>query len=182
MVGGLEPGMASCLAWRRESPSLRAMSVWYYSLEGRREGPVGVDEMRAMLASGMLRADTLVWREGMSGWQPVMRTPEWAAELMHPGAAYSPYALPPMNGMAVASLCCGIGSLLLLMTCGIGALASVPGVICGHMALRQIRTYILPMRGHGLAVGGLVTSYLTLGLTLAGIIFFVVTVMIAGNP
>lgn len=157
------------------------MALWYYNLNGQQAGPVEEDEMRAMLASGMVRAETLVWRDGMEGWLPVVRTPEWSMQLASPGVT-SPYALPPMNGLAVASLCCGIGSLFLLMTCWLGILAAIPGAICGHMSLRQMREYILPMRGKGMAIAGLVTSYVTIGITAAVLIFFGVMIMIAGNP
>lgn len=156
------------------------MALWYYNLNGQQSGPVEDDEMRAMLASGMVRAETLVWRDGMTEWLPVIRTPEWSSQLANPTMA-SPYALPPMSGLAVASLSCGIGSLMLMMMCWIGILAAVPGAICGHMALRQMREYILPMRGRGMAIAGLVTSYLTIAITVGGLVFFGVMIMIAGN-
>jgi len=43
---------------------------WYYAREGRQVGPVSEEDLTAQAASGVVRADTLVWREGMQGWQP----------------------------------------------------------------------------------------------------------------
>ncbi len=58
---------------------------------------------------------------------------------------------PQRSGLALASLLCGIGGLL---TCGISSLV---GVILGHLALSDIKK--TGKEGKGLAVGGLVTSY-----------------------
>jgi uncharacterized RDD family membrane protein YckC len=42
---------------------------WYYAREGRQVGPVSEAELQAQVAAGVIRADTLVWREGMAAWQ-----------------------------------------------------------------------------------------------------------------
>ncbi|HEX4814337.1 MAG TPA: DUF4190 domain-containing protein [Nonomuraea sp.] len=72
---------------------------------------------------------------------------------------YGPHPYGPFqprrstNGMAVASLVLGI---IGLAFCGI---TSIPGVILGHIALNRIKR--TGEDGHGMAVGGLVTSYVT---------------------
>lgn len=45
--------------------------MFYYSLNGQQQGPVSEDELRQMVATGVLTPDTLVWREGMAEWQPL---------------------------------------------------------------------------------------------------------------
>jgi Domain of unknown function (DUF4190)/Domain of unknown function (DUF1707) len=67
---------------------------------------------------------------------------------------YQPVRVPPTNGLAIASLICGL-------TFGIGA---VPAVILGHVAHGQIRRN--GERGEGLAIAGLVLGYLGIGLWL----------------
>jgi len=42
---------------------------YYVSLDGRSEGPFGLDEMRRMIAEGTLTPDTYVWREDLDGWK-----------------------------------------------------------------------------------------------------------------
>ena len=42
---------------------------WYYVEAGRQAGPVDEAGLSALVASGKIRADTLVWREGMANWQ-----------------------------------------------------------------------------------------------------------------
>lgn len=68
-----------------------------------------------------------------------------------PGYGYAPPR--STNGMAVASLVLGI---IGLVFCG---LTSIPGVILGHIALNRIKK--TGEEGSGMAIGGLVTSYIT---------------------
>jgi len=65
---------------------------------------------------------------------------------------YQPVRVPPTNGMAIASLICGLAF-------GIGA---IPAVILGHLAHGQIKRN--GERGEGLAIAGLVLGYLAIGL------------------
>ncbi|WP_283132803.1 DUF4190 domain-containing protein [Rhizohabitans arisaemae] len=68
------------------------------------------------------------------------------------------------NGMAVASLICGLVGLL---ACGV---TSVVGVILGHVSLNQLKRS--GEEGRGMAVAGLVTSYIVLAGWLLFAIFF----------
>ncbi len=43
---------------------------WYYSANGQQAGPVSDQEFDSLAKSGTIRADTLVWREGMANWTP----------------------------------------------------------------------------------------------------------------
>ena len=44
---------------------------WYYQDQGRPSGPVDEPEMQQWLRDGKLKADDLVWTEGLSAWTPV---------------------------------------------------------------------------------------------------------------
>ncbi len=46
------------------------MSMWYYEQDGRQTGPVSQAEMETLAANGTVKPATLVWRDGMSAWQP----------------------------------------------------------------------------------------------------------------
>ena len=47
------------------------MSKWYYSdYDRNRHGPVSRDDIAELHANGQLDPETLVWREGLSQWQP----------------------------------------------------------------------------------------------------------------
>jgi uncharacterized RDD family membrane protein YckC len=43
---------------------------WYYADAGRQVGPVEESSLDELVRSGVVRDDTLVWREGMANWQP----------------------------------------------------------------------------------------------------------------
>jgi hypothetical protein len=78
-----------------------------------------------------------------------------------PPAAYPfPTGLQPTtNGMAIASIACGIGQLVA------GPFAGVAAIVLGHRARRRIRQ--TGEAGDGLAVTGLVLGYIgTVGLVL----------------
>lgn len=44
---------------------------WYYAVEGERRGPIPESMLRDLLRTGVIDAETLVWREGFSDWLPL---------------------------------------------------------------------------------------------------------------
>ncbi|MBO0834327.1 MAG: DUF4190 domain-containing protein, partial [Actinobacteria bacterium] len=67
------------------------------------------------------------------------------------------------NGLALASLGCGVGQLMF------GPLATIPAVVLGHVARHQIRR--TGEQGAGLALAGLILGW-------AGVILSVVAVVV----
>jgi hypothetical protein len=43
---------------------------WYYSEDKQQKGPVTEEKFAELVRNGVIRADTLVWRQGMDAWQP----------------------------------------------------------------------------------------------------------------
>jgi uncharacterized RDD family membrane protein YckC len=43
---------------------------WFYADNGQQHGPVDDTQLDALAAAGTIRADTLVWAEGMAAWLP----------------------------------------------------------------------------------------------------------------
>jgi competence protein ComGC len=81
-----------------------------------------------------------------------------------------PAAVQPKNaGLAIGSLVLGILSL----TC-FWLLTAIPAVICGHIAYSRIRRSAGALTGEGLALGGLITGYLSIALSI-----FVIPLMAA---
>lgn len=81
------------------------------------------------------------------------------------------------NGLAIASLVMGIVGFLGLGVC-VGGVVGIPAVICGHIALGQIKKS--GQGGRGLAIVGLVLGYvviafLIIGLVLGGAAFLIGT-------
>jgi len=44
--------------------------TYYYAVNGQQAGPVSEEELRGMVSSGSIPAETPIWREGMGDWQP----------------------------------------------------------------------------------------------------------------
>jgi hypothetical protein len=42
---------------------------WFYAANGQQQGPYPETQLRDLISKGAIRADTLVWTEGMAGWQ-----------------------------------------------------------------------------------------------------------------
>ncbi len=83
-------------------------------------------------------------------------------------------APPPTNGMAVASLVLGIVSLACSQ-----CITAIPGVIFGHIALKQIRESGGTQGGRGMAIAGLVTGYISLGLVAVVLLAYGIIALVA---
>ena len=100
-----------------------------------------------------------------------------------PGQAAQPYPYPPQgypagrgtNGMAVAAMICGIAQFF-----GFWLLGTIPAVVLGHIARRQIRQ--TGEQGDGMALAGLILGYVGLALSVIAVILIVVLVAAAGHP
>ncbi|MFT4258914.1 DUF4190 domain-containing protein [Microbacterium sp.] len=97
----------------------------------------------------------------------------------HPGYAPIGYAIPrPSSGLAIASLVCGLSGLVLFWLF-LPVLASFVAVITGHMALRQTKENPV-LAGRGMAITGLITGYIGVGILVAGVAFFVLSLLLLG--
>jgi uncharacterized membrane protein len=70
--------------------------------DGAQAGPVTTDEFKTLVASGAIKADTLVWREGLATWVAANTQPEFAGVV-------PPAAPPPAPVAAAASTSGGPG-------------------------------------------------------------------------
>jgi len=71
---------------------------------------------------------------------------------------------PKTSSLAVWSLVLGCMAVVLLLVC-IGPLFAIPAVICGHMAYSRIKRSGGMLSGQGLALGGLITGYVSIALS-----------------
>lgn len=85
---------------------------WFYAANGQQQGPFPEDQLRDLIARGTVRADTLVWSEGMAGWQAAGDIPDLIArppgppsmppQMSSPPAYDSGYAVAPASGGALS--------------------------------------------------------------------------------
>lgn len=74
---------------------------WYYAVGGQQQGPVDEAQLDALLQSGQINQETLVWREGLANWQPLRQAR---------AAAGTSAGTPPVTGAPTASA--GIGDVV----------------------------------------------------------------------
>jgi hypothetical protein len=108
------------------------------------------------------------WYWDGSKWAPV--TAMAPAQTAYPPAYPYPYASQRTNSMSIASLVSGILAWLLCPF-----LAAVLAVIFGHVARNQIKQS--GEAGGGMAIAGLVLGYANLGVSVLGIIVWILLVV-----
>jgi hypothetical protein len=163
---------------------------------GKELGAFSLEEVRAGLSSGKFLPTDFGWMDGQPDWARLdalpgltptpppepESTPVPAAELTEseegaprPRVFGSHVRLPkqaaaaPASSLAVASLVCGVLSLS-----AVPLILAIPAIICGHLARQRIRRSEGALGGDGLALGGLITGYLSLFLfgLIGALIFF----------
>jgi DUF1707 SHOCT-like domain/Domain of unknown function (DUF4190) len=109
------------------------------------EGRLSKDEYDARLESA-LSARTYAELD-----QVVADLPVAPANVATPARTTTVAPLAKINGLAIASLACGIAQF------AFGPLATIPAIVCGHMARSQIKR--TGEQGAGLALAGLILGW-----------------------
>ena len=163
---------------------------WYYATNGTQKGPVPTEDLKSRIAMGEVNPTDLAWREGMADWMPVgsiaelkLSEPEPRTEAPAPVSAGAPQGplsspapqpytppvspagtvlAPPSQGMAIASMICGIISLVFCCAWIISAPLALVAIVLGHMAISKTNADPKQYTGKGLARTGLITGYLGL--------------------
>lgn len=74
-----------------QPPPLGGEVKWYYSLNGKRVGPVDAIVISDLLSKGVLNTDSLVWKDGFNNWIPISQS-TLKVSLSGP---------PPLSGLAI---------------------------------------------------------------------------------
>ncbi len=67
-----------------EEPESEAPEWYYVPADRQRRGPVTLGDLKSRYAAGEIRADNLVYREGMREWTPLAGLPEFRGRGMEP--------------------------------------------------------------------------------------------------
>ena len=76
---------------------------WFYASQGQQQGPYPEAQLRDLIARGAVRPDTLVWSEGMAGWQKAGEVPGLTAgggalpAFQQPGGAAMGHSSGPLS-------------------------------------------------------------------------------------
>ena len=134
--------------------------------DGKEYGPISDDVLRQWIGEGRVNAQTRILPEGAAEWKTVADLPEFAAALsgaIPPPLVPKPISLAPLprtNNLALAALILGLVSVTLGLCC-FGFPFNLAGIICGIMALNQIKTDPQRERGKGMAIAGLVLCFIS---------------------
>jgi hypothetical protein len=71
---------------------------WFYASNGQQQGPYPEAQLRDLIARGAVRPDTLVWTDGMAGWQKAGEIPGLMAGGSRPPVMPQPAGGPPAGG------------------------------------------------------------------------------------
>lgn len=156
---------------------------WYYANEERERIPISEKDLNQLASDKLITEQTLVWNPSLPDWQPCGSVcPEWFSNNYGSAAPpklpdhIKPVSGKPAHPLAMASLVCGLVSLIPLGCLGVFGIIFLPiafsAIICGHLALKKIRHPDCETNGRGVAIAGLVTGYLSLAaMTLLTLIF-----------
>lgn len=151
---------------------------------GQQLGQHSKDQLAEGLHNGTFFPTDLVWQEGMSSWLPLKEVlPEIlpaptppdlnSVEVLPPNIPTSAFSgevmagtEPPASALSVTTLILGAFS---LCCCQV---SSIAGVILGHIALREIKKSEGKLGGSGMALIGLILSYI-------GLTFFVMSIILS---
>ncbi len=142
---------------------------WYYSEGEEQRGPVSESVLIDLVEQGVIRADTYVWNASMPDWLPygevqAQSDPMRTNDTVMTGSR-EPILEEKTEPLAVASL------VLAIVGCGCGFFASIPAIVCGHIALNRINEAGGRIAGRPLALAGLVIGYGMLVISILGFIF-----------
>ena len=127
----------------------------YVHRNSQQLGPYSAAEVKSQLASGALSVHDHVWWKGQNGWVPLGKSTLMANGFQElPGTEKKAPPLPSgLSPFALGSFLCSFVSLM-----G-GPLATIPGIVLGHLSLKEIKKN--PKRtGRKLAIAGLVLNYI----------------------
>ena len=67
---------------------------FHVAIDGSQASPFTMPQMQQLVANGQLKPDTLVWKQGMAGWEQAQTVPELLALFAPPAAGAVPPPLP----------------------------------------------------------------------------------------
>ncbi len=66
--------------------------IWFYASQGEQKGPIDAAELDMLIGTDTIGPDTLIWRDGMTDWQPAAAA---LPDALMPSAWSRPATPPP---------------------------------------------------------------------------------------
>ena len=173
---------------------------WYYANESDQQISFAEQDFKGLIDKGAIKSDTLVWNSSMTDWkeaslvQPALfgsqgsqvsssPTPNLSAQgpVAGPVPGQAPAGqAPPVayyppsqtDGLALASMICGIFAVLMICGYGIGIFPGIAAIICGSKSKKNIANGG-PPGGDGMATAGLVMGWVGSAISLLFLLFLI---------
>jgi hypothetical protein len=146
------------------------MAQWYYTQNGQQAGPLDEAQLKGLMASGQISPSDMVWRDGMTAWQPATAVPELsaAAAAQVPPLNYGGYApAQPLSGgvsyrkdAQTAMICSIVGAVCCVIL-------GIIGLVQGTKAKNKMRASG-NMDGEGMATAAIVIGWVSIGIAIIG--------------
>ena len=149
-----------------DQPTIGGQQPGYGQQPGGYEQPGGYPQPGGYQQPGGYGQQPGGYGQQPAGYQQPGYQPAWAGG--------SGYPATKTNGLAIAAMVCGIVQFV-----GFWLLGTIPAIVLGHMARRQIRQ--TGEQGAGMATAGLVLGYIGAALTVIFVIVIVVAVGASNN-
>jgi hypothetical protein len=102
--------------------------AWFFASEGKQQGPVQEAQLRELIVNGTVRHETLVWSDGMAGWQAAGEVPGLISVAGGPPPMSRPGSVPPGGPLSTEFGTFGLFGRALLMLIGILLIVPAPWV------------------------------------------------------
>ncbi len=81
------------------APPTGALAEWHVSNSGQQAGPYTMEQLKQLMASGVLTRTSYVWKAGMGGWEQAGNVPEIAMLFETTSPSPGPQTPPPPPGV-----------------------------------------------------------------------------------
>ena len=91
-MAGMMNQMGGTMQQAANTPPPTPVSQYFVAVNGQQSGPFSVQQIVQFAQQGQVNMQTLVWKQGMAGWEPISNVAEIASLLAPP----TPPTMPPM--------------------------------------------------------------------------------------
>jgi len=153
------------------------MNQWFYAINGQQRGPVSEEEIKALIAQGIVKPSDFVWSDGMQNWSNVLSIfPEnFQQQSPPPPGAVQGYSPVPLPGYPTsAPLAPHRGTMILVF--GIIGIAcciifGIVAWVMGNNDLREMREGRMDPSGQSTTNAGRICGMVSVILAIVGVIF-----------
>lgn len=93
-MSGMMNQMGNTMQQSMNTPPPVPVSQYFVAVNGQQSGPFGIAQLQQLAAQGQINAQTLVWKQGMAGWESAGNVAE-LAQIFAPAVPPMPPTMPP---------------------------------------------------------------------------------------